>query len=263
MSANSNLDDLCAPVKALLRRRWWHPTPVLLPGKSHGWRSLVGCSPWGLEESDTTERLNLHFSLSCIGEGNGNPLQCSCLENPRDGGAWRAAVYGVAQSRTRLKRLSSSSSRSKGSAWPEMQCIQSANSQDPSHLWTLYLLLCSFSPKTRLAMWSPNQSDIFHFSLSYSYPTKAFSLLTILQFSEWRLLHEMLDEAFLYHLNCHLLSFFNPRKTENHCIGDCSHEIKRHLLLERKAMTNLDSILKTRESLCLQRSIQSKLWFFQ
>ena len=55
-----------------------------------------------------TERLHFHFSLSCIGEGNGNPLQCSCLENPRDGGAWWAAVYGVAQSRTRLKRLSSS-----------------------------------------------------------------------------------------------------------------------------------------------------------
>ena len=67
------------------RRRQWHPTPVLLPGKSHGRRSLVGCSPWGLEESDTTERLHFHFSLSCIGEGNGNPLQCSCLENPRDG----------------------------------------------------------------------------------------------------------------------------------------------------------------------------------
>ena len=61
------------------------------------------------EESDMTERLHFHFSLSCIGEGNGNPLQCSCLENPRDGGAWWAAVYGVAQSRTRLKRLSSSS----------------------------------------------------------------------------------------------------------------------------------------------------------
>ena len=59
-----------------------------------------------------TERLHFHFSLSCIGEGNGNPLQCSCLENPRDGGAWWAAVYGVAQSRTRLKRLSSSSSSS-------------------------------------------------------------------------------------------------------------------------------------------------------
>ena len=92
-----------------LRRRRWHPIPVLLPGKSHGWRSLVGCSPWGGEESDTTERLHFHFSLSCIGEGNGNPLQCSCLENPRDGGAWWAAVSGVAQSRTRLKRLSSSS----------------------------------------------------------------------------------------------------------------------------------------------------------
>ena len=57
----------------------------------------VGRSPWGHEESDTTERLHFHFSLSCIGEGNGNPLQCSCLENPRDGGAWWAAVYGVAQ----------------------------------------------------------------------------------------------------------------------------------------------------------------------
>ena len=91
------------------QRRQWHPTPVLLPGKSHRWRSLVGCSPWGRQESDTTERLHFHFSLSCIGEGSGNPLQCSCLENPRDGGAWWAAVSGVAQSRTRLKRLSSSS----------------------------------------------------------------------------------------------------------------------------------------------------------
>ena len=90
-------------------RRRWHPTPVLLPGKSHGQRSLVGCSPWGHEESDTTERLHFHVSLSCIGE-DGNPLQCSCLENPRDGGACWAAVYGVTQSRTRLKRLSSSSS---------------------------------------------------------------------------------------------------------------------------------------------------------
>ena len=78
--------------------------------------------PWTVEpgrlqsmvslESDTTERLHFHFSLSCIGEGNGNPLQCSCLETPRDGGAWWAAVYGVTQSRTRLKRLSSSSSSS-------------------------------------------------------------------------------------------------------------------------------------------------------
>ena len=98
-----------APVHIQVQKRQWHPTSVLLPGKSHGQRSLVGCSPWGREESDMTERLNFHFSLSRIGEGNGNPLQCSCLENPRDGGAWWAAVYGVAQSRTRLKRLSSSS----------------------------------------------------------------------------------------------------------------------------------------------------------
>ena len=89
----------------------WHPTPVLLPGESHGQRSLVGCSPWGREESDMTELLHFHFSLSFIREGIGNPLQCSCLENPRDGGAWWAAVYGVAQSRTRLKRLNSSSSK--------------------------------------------------------------------------------------------------------------------------------------------------------
>ena len=92
----------------IYRRRKWHPTPVLLPGKSHGWRSQVGCSPWGREESDTTERLHFDFSLSCIGEGNGNPLQYSCLENPKDGGAWWASVYGVTQSWTRLKQLSSS-----------------------------------------------------------------------------------------------------------------------------------------------------------
>ena len=125
----------------------WQPTPVFLPGESHGQGRLAGCSPWGCKELDTTERLTekamtphcstlawkipwmeepgglqsmgslesdtteqLHFpfSLSCIGEGNGNPLQCSCLENPRDGGAWWATIYGVAQSRTQLKRLSSS-----------------------------------------------------------------------------------------------------------------------------------------------------------
>ena len=71
----------------------------------------IGCSPWGREELDTTEWLHFHFSFSRIGEGNGNPLQYSCLENPRDRGAWWVAIYGVAQSRTRLKWLSSSSSR--------------------------------------------------------------------------------------------------------------------------------------------------------
>ena len=84
----------------IVQWRQWQPTPVLLPRKSHGRRSLAGCSPWGREELDMTERLHFHFSLLFIEEGNGNPLQCSCLENPRD---------GVAQSRTRLKWLSSSS----------------------------------------------------------------------------------------------------------------------------------------------------------
>ena len=111
--AMTNLDsilksrDIILPTKSIysnLYRRQWHPTPVILPGKFHGCRSLVGCSPWGREVSDTTERLPFHFSLSCIGEGNGNPLQCSCLESPRDSRAWSAVIYGVApQSWTRLK----------------------------------------------------------------------------------------------------------------------------------------------------------------
>ena len=83
-------------------RRQWHPTPVLLPGKSHGRRSLLGCSPWGREESDTTEQLHFHFSLSCIGEGNGNPLQYPFLENLRDRGTWWIAAHGVAKSQARL-----------------------------------------------------------------------------------------------------------------------------------------------------------------
>ena len=99
-------------------RRKWQPTPVFLPGESQGRGSLVGSRLWGHTESDMTERLHIHSSLSCTGEGNGNPLQCSCLENPRDRGAWWAAVYGVAQSRTRLKWLSSSSSSSR---WLEVR----------------------------------------------------------------------------------------------------------------------------------------------
>ena len=123
-------------------RRQWHPTPVLLPGKSHGWRSLVGFSPWGLKESDTTERLHFHFSLSCIGEGNGNPLQGSCLENPRDRGAWWAAVYGVAQSRTRLKRLSSSSSS---------RCILIA---------LTFNFICKHMPATSCLVFTENECEI-------------------------------------------------------------------------------------------------------
>ena len=83
----------------------------------------------GSLESDKTERLHFHVSLSCIGEGNGNPLQCSCLKNPRDGGAWWAAVYGVAQFRTQLKRLSSSSSSSSSSLQKIFQETTNGNTQ--------------------------------------------------------------------------------------------------------------------------------------
>jgi len=89
-----------------------------LAWKIHGQRSLVGCSPWGRQELGTTERLHFDFSLSCIGEGNGNPLQCSCLENPGGGEVRWAAVYGVAQSQTLLKQLSSSSSSSVQPSFP-------------------------------------------------------------------------------------------------------------------------------------------------
>ena len=99
MKNDNNNENTVNPIYHILVL-YMQPTPLLLPGKSHGLRSLVGCSPWCREESDTTERLHFHFSLSCIGEGNGNPLQCSCLENPRDGRAWWAAVYGFAESDT-------------------------------------------------------------------------------------------------------------------------------------------------------------------
>ena len=112
---------------------------VLLPGKTHGWKSLVGCSPWGHQESDPTEWLHFHFSLSCIGEGNGNRLWCSCLENPRDGGADWAAVYGVAQSQTWLKQLSSSSSSSSSSTNDNPVCETAKETQMyRTVFWTLW-----------------------------------------------------------------------------------------------------------------------------
>ena len=98
----------CTSPEVMHWRRKWQPTPVFLPRESQGWQSLVGCRLWGHTESDTTQRLRFLFSLSCIGEGNGNSIQRSCLENPRDGRAWWVAVYGFAQSWTQLKRLNSS-----------------------------------------------------------------------------------------------------------------------------------------------------------
>ena len=134
------------PVSILyLQRRRWHPTPVPLPAKSHAKKGLVGCSPWGCKELDMTEGLHFHFSILCIGGGNGNPLQCSCLENPRDGGSWWAAISGVAQSQTRLKRLSSSSSLSL------LQGIfptQRSNPGLPHCRWILYQLSHKGGPNT-------------------------------------------------------------------------------------------------------------------
>ena len=115
----------------------------------------VGCSPWGREESDTTEQLPFHFSLSCIGEGNGNPLQCSCLENPRDGGAWWAAIYGVAQSRTWLSDLAAAAAESFLialwlSLWPTVYLGCWVMS---TYLWNfpnfLLLLISNFIPLVR------------------------------------------------------------------------------------------------------------------
>ena len=147
----SGLDAVYKVLKRGWQRRQWHPTPVLLPGKSHGWRSPVGCSPWGYKESDTTEHLHFHFSLSCMGEANGNPLQCSCLENPRDGGAWWAAVYGVTQSRTRLKRLSSSSKS-------ESDCIL--------HVRWLWIIVAKRKDYGTLNYWSHSSHTCKHCTAS-------------------------------------------------------------------------------------------------
>ena len=131
------------------QRRQWHPTPVLLPGKSYGRRSVVGRSPWGRKESDTTERLHVHYTSlqefsgasvgrepacqagdagSSPGEGNGSPLQYPCLENPMDRGAWRAAACGGRDSarlteqqhvrRGRRRRMSRGPAYFRAEVWP-------------------------------------------------------------------------------------------------------------------------------------------------
>ena len=113
------------------RRRQWHPTPALLPGKSYGQRSLVGCSPWGSYKSDTTERLHFHFSFSYIGEGNGSPLQSSCLENPRDGGAWWLLSMGSPRIRHDLSDLAAAAAPGNTSRACQFEFMRSSlNSRD-------------------------------------------------------------------------------------------------------------------------------------
>ena len=108
-----NFTDFCIDSGCCVRsEKAMAPHSSTLAWKIPWMEEAGGLQSMGLLESDTTERLHFHFSLSCIGEGNGNPLHCSCLENPRDQGAWWATVYGVAQSWTLPKRLSSSSSSS-------------------------------------------------------------------------------------------------------------------------------------------------------
>ena len=124
------------------------PHSSTLAWKIHGWRSLVGCSPCGREELGTTEWLHFHFSVSCIGEGNGNPLQCSCLESPRDSRAWWAALYRLAQSRTWLKQFSSSSSSSSSSYQSKTQLgwnyFPESLTIKPCSFWTLLILLSTY-----------------------------------------------------------------------------------------------------------------------
>ena len=132
-----------------------------------------------------TERLHFHFSLSCIGEGDGNPLQCSCLENPGDGGAWWAAVYGVSQSWTQLKRLSSSSSKETGT--DVINCLETIFKLLPIvgfHFHALqketatHSCSCLENPRDRGAWWaavygvSQSLTRLKRLSSSSSSPTK-------------------------------------------------------------------------------------------
>ena len=107
----------------------------------------MGCSPWGCYELGTTEWLHFHFSLSCIGEENGNPLQCSCLENPRDGGDWWAAVYGVAQSQTRLKELSSRYHIRRESKCRIVRTVAPINSESMCKSFFCLSHMCMYTPK--------------------------------------------------------------------------------------------------------------------
>ena len=214
---NAGLDEVQAGIKIARRninnlryagRRQWHPTPVLLPGKSHGGRSLVGCSPWGRKESDTTEQLHFHFSLSCIGDGNGNPLQCSCLENPRDGGACWSAVFGVAQHQTRLKWLRSRYAD---------DTILMVESEEK--LKSLLMKVKEGSEKVGLKL------NIKKMKTMASGPV-----------TSWQVDGETVETVKDF-------IFLGSKITAD---GDFSHEIKRLLLLGRKVMTNLYSILKGR-----------------
>ena len=143
-----------------IRRRQWHPTPVLLPRKSHGRRSLVGSSPWGRTESDTTKRLHFHFWLSGIGEGNGNPLQCSCLENPRDGEPGGLPSMG---SHRVGHDWSDSAAAAALNITPSDGCLHLCFSHFPLHSWS-----CSFGKKLFFG------KEIFWYYFTWDFHSAAF-----------------------------------------------------------------------------------------
>ena len=158
-----------------------------------------------------SERLPFHFSLSCIGEGHGNPLQCSCLENLRDGGTWWAAVYGVAQSRTQLTWLSSSSNLH---PYADDTTLRAESEKE------LRSLLMKVKEESEKVGWKINIQK-----------TKIMASGPI---TSWEIDGETVADFI----------FLGSKITAD---GDCSHEIKRRLLLGRKVMTNLDSIFKSRD----------------
>ena len=151
--------------------------------------SLEGCSPWGRWGSHTTERLHFHFSLSCIGEGNGNPLQCSYLENPRDGEAWWAAVYGVAKSRTQLKRLSSSSSSSRASL-----IAQLANKR-------IYIIFLDYT-YGKIYNICCTLSELLHSVWQSLSPTVLLQMVLFHSFNGWVIFHCMYVPHLLYSSLC-------------------------------------------------------------
>ena len=200
-------------------RRRWHPTPMFLPGKPHRQRSLVGCSPWGCQELDTTERLHFHFSLWCIGEGNGSPLQCSCLGNHRDGGAWWASVYTEGSHRVRhdWSNLAATAAVLRFTSYFEIQ--QKWNELMDMSLSELHKLLMDREA------WCAEIHGV----------TKSQTRL-----SDWTELNWMPHAIGFTLLDLVLIRNCTPSKIT--ADGDCSHEIKRRLLLGRKVLTNLDSI---------------------
>ena len=184
-----------------------------------------------------TEWLHFHFSLSCIGEGNGNPLQCSCLENPRDRGTWWAAVYGVAQSWTRLKRLSSSSSMQNTSCKMPSWVDHKLESRVPGEVSTssdMQIIMAEIKEELKsLLMKVKEESEraCLKFSIQKTKNTASSPI------TSWQIDGEKVKTVmgFIF-LGSNIIAD-----------GDCSHEIKRRLLLGRKAMTILESTFKSRD----------------